>query len=262
MEAATAVDEQSLPDPETFARNYQLEALETAKKKNTIIFLETGSGKTLIAVMLLRSYAYAIRKPSRHIAVFLVPTVVLVNQQAKVIEMHTDLKVGKFWGEMGVDLWDARTWNEKLNEFEVFVMTPQILLDNLRHTFFKLSDIKLLVFDECHHARGRTPYACIMTEFYHHHLSFSDELPRILGMTATLVNSKGSNSRFVYEKQISELENLMNSKVYTVPSELELSPYVSFPTPKIKLYEHLHSPQQEKLFDHLMGQLKFLKRKV
>ncbi|CAO1944109.1 unnamed protein product [Urochloa humidicola] len=31
-------------------------------------------------------------------------------------------------------------------------MTPQILLDNLRHSFFRLRDIALLIFDECHHA--------------------------------------------------------------------------------------------------------------
>nr|CAD1820290.1 unnamed protein product [Ananas comosus var. bracteatus] len=68
------------PDPESYARSYQLEALERAVRQNTIVFLETGSGKTLIAVMLLRAYAHAIRKPSRRIAIFLVPTVVLVSQ--------------------------------------------------------------------------------------------------------------------------------------------------------------------------------------
>ncbi|KAG6470340.1 hypothetical protein ZIOFF_071405 [Zingiber officinale] len=61
-------------------RSYQLEALEKAKKDNTIIFLETGSEKTLIVVMLLRSYAFAIRKPLQHIVVFLIPTVIWVTQ--------------------------------------------------------------------------------------------------------------------------------------------------------------------------------------
>lgn len=60
--------------------SYQLEALEKAIKQNTIVFLETGSGKTLIAIMLLRHYAYLLRKPSQYIAVFLVPQVVLVSQ--------------------------------------------------------------------------------------------------------------------------------------------------------------------------------------
>jgi endoribonuclease Dicer len=63
-----------------FFHSYQLEALEQALKQNTIVFLETGSGKTLIATMLLRSYAHLLRKPSRFIAVFLVPEVFLVRQ--------------------------------------------------------------------------------------------------------------------------------------------------------------------------------------
>jgi endoribonuclease Dicer len=54
--------------------------LEHSLKQNTIVFLETGSGKTLIATMLLRSYAHLLRKPSRFIAVFLVPEVFLVRQ--------------------------------------------------------------------------------------------------------------------------------------------------------------------------------------
>ncbi|PNY05694.1 endoribonuclease dicer 2-like protein [Trifolium pratense] len=43
------------PDP---VSNYQLEALDKAIRENTIVYLETGFGKTLIAIMLLRSYAY------------------------------------------------------------------------------------------------------------------------------------------------------------------------------------------------------------
>nr|TKV94982.1 hypothetical protein SEVIR_9G331900v2 [Setaria viridis]TKV94983.1 hypothetical protein SEVIR_9G331900v2 [Setaria viridis] len=41
-------------------RRYQLEALERAVAGNTVAFLETGAGKTLIAVLLLRAYAHRI----------------------------------------------------------------------------------------------------------------------------------------------------------------------------------------------------------
>ncbi|KAJ4968818.1 hypothetical protein NE237_015519 [Protea cynaroides] len=226
-------------DPFTFARSYQLDALEKAMKENTIVFLETGSGKTLIAVMLLKNYAYHLRKPSQFIAVLLVPTVVLVNQQAKVVERHTDLKVGKYWGEMGVDYWDAATWMKELDKYELFVMTPQILLDALRHNFFKLEIIKLLIFDECHNARGRSPYACIMTEFYHQHLrSNATQLPRIFGMTASPIKSKGPDLPCVFGKEILELESLMNSKIYTVANESVLAEFIPFSTPKLKFYKH------------------------
>nr|GMD70111.1 endoribonuclease Dicer homolog 2-like [Ipomoea batatas] len=152
-------------DPVPFARSYQLEALETAIRQNTIVFLETGSGKTLIAIMLLRSFAHLIRKPSPYIAVFLVPTVVLVTQQGEAIRKHTDLRIGKYWGEMGVDYWDAKMWMQQVQNFEVLIMTPAILLAALRHSFIGIDMIKILIFDECHNARGKHPYSCIMTVY-------------------------------------------------------------------------------------------------
>ncbi|XP_063937160.1 endoribonuclease Dicer homolog 2-like [Daucus carota subsp. sativus] len=133
-----------------------------AMEQNTIVYLETGSGKTLIAIMLLHSYAHLLRKPSSFIVVFLVPTAVLVSQQAEVMKMHTDLKPRKYWGVMGVDYWNVVDWKKEHDEFEVLVMTPQILLDAMRHSFIKLETIRILKYDECHHARGKQPYACIM----------------------------------------------------------------------------------------------------
>ncbi|KAK7390695.1 hypothetical protein VNO78_18703 [Psophocarpus tetragonolobus] len=50
-----------------------------------------------------------------------------------------------------------------VDEVLVFVMTPAILLNCLRHSFFKLNLIKFLIMDECCHVRGKHPYACIMT---------------------------------------------------------------------------------------------------
>ncbi|XP_057984824.1 endoribonuclease Dicer homolog 2 isoform X9 [Hevea brasiliensis] len=200
-------------EPLPFARSYQLEALEKALKQNTVLLLETGSGKTLVAIMLLRSYAHLLRKPSPFIAVFLVPQVVLVHQQAEAVESHTDLIVGKYCGEMGVDFRDAASWKQRLQKHEVLVMTPQILLDGLRHSFIKLDLIKVLIFDECHHASGKHPYACILTEFYHRQLSFGNcNLPRIFGMTASPIKSKGAKSEPTYWPKITELENMMHSK--------------------------------------------------
>ncbi|KAK4260565.1 hypothetical protein QN277_003661 [Acacia crassicarpa] len=127
--------------------------------------------------------------------------------------MHTDLKVGMYWGDMGIDFWDAATWKVEMQKHEVLVMTPAILLSGLSCGFFKLNMIKVLIMDECHHARGRYPYACIMTEFYHHQLkSNSSDLPRIFGMITSLIKSKGGNSELTVWKTIAELESLMHSK--------------------------------------------------
>ncbi|RAL54301.1 hypothetical protein DM860_001429 [Cuscuta australis] len=232
-----------MPGALPFARSYQLEALEKAMKQNTIVFLETGSGKTLIAIMLLRSFGHLIRKPSPYVAIFLVPTVVLVTQQGEAIKKHTDLKVGKYWGEMGVDFWDANIWNRQVELYEVLVMTPAILLVALRHSFLKIEMIKLLIFDECHNARGKHPYSCIMREFYHCQLqSINVELPRIFGMTASPIKAKGSSSGDDYWIEIGALENLMNSKVYTCASDSVLAAYIPFPTSKVRTYHDIDVP--------------------
>ncbi|XP_055829779.1 endoribonuclease Dicer homolog 2 [Solanum dulcamara] len=257
---AVSENQQLSADPLPFARSYQLEALETALKQNTIVYLETGSGKTLIAIMLLRSYAYLLRKPSPYIAVFLVPTVVLVTQQGDALMMHTDLKVGKYWGEMGVDFWDAATWKQQVDDHEVLVMTPAILLAALRHSFLHIDMIKVIIFDECHNARGRHPYASIMMEFYHPQLTReSAQLPRIFGMTASPIKSKGSSTADSYWQKIHDLENLMNSKVYTCSSESVLAEYIPFSNPKLKIYEHVDIPCT--LFVTLARDLERLKEK-
>lgn len=40
-------------------------------------------------------------------------------QQSEVVALHTDLKVGKYYGEMGVDFWDEATWKQELDKYEV-----------------------------------------------------------------------------------------------------------------------------------------------
>ncbi|TYH87955.1 hypothetical protein ES332_D01G154000v1 [Gossypium tomentosum] len=252
--------QQHSSDPLPFARSYQLEALEKAIKQNTIAYLETGSGKTLIAIMLLRRYAYLIRKPSPFNAVFLVPQVVLVEQQADAVEMHTDLNVGKYWGDMEVDFWDDAKWKQEIDKYEVLVMTPQILLNGLRHGFFKINMIKVLIIDECHHARGKHPYASIMTEFYHRQLEAGvSDLPRIFGMTASPINTKGANSADSYWQKIHELETIMNSKVYTCVSESVLAQFVPFSIPKFKFYQDMEIPYV--LYARLVQELNVLKVK-
>ncbi|XVE75158.1 hypothetical protein DITRI_Ditri12bG0072900 [Diplodiscus trichospermus] len=254
------ITQQLSADPLPFSRSYQLEALEKAIEQNTITYLETGSGKTLIAIMLLRSYAYLIRKPSPFYAVFLVPQVVLVKQQADAVQMHTDLNVGKYWGEMEVDFWDGAKWKQEIQKYEVLVMTPQILLNGLRHSFFKINMIKVLIFDECHHARGKHPYASIMKEFYHRQLEAGvSDLPRIFGMTASLIKSKGANSADNYWQNIHELETILNSKVYTCSSESVLAQFIPFSTPKFQLYQHMEIPYV--LYARLVDELNLLKEK-
>lgn len=59
-------------------------------------------------------------------------------QQAEVLRKHTNLRVAHYCGDMNVDYWDRRRWAKELAEQDVWVMTPQILLNILRHGFIKV----------------------------------------------------------------------------------------------------------------------------
>jgi hypothetical protein len=52
-----------------------------------------------------------------------------------VIKSLTDLNVGFLCGEMGVDFWSRDHWRNWLAQHECIVLTPQLLLDALRHGF-------------------------------------------------------------------------------------------------------------------------------
>lgn len=76
-------------------RDYQRELFERAKKENTIAVLDTGSGKTLIAVLLLRwiiDQELENREAGRppRISFFLVASVTLVYQQFSVLFHNLD----------------------------------------------------------------------------------------------------------------------------------------------------------------------------
>ncbi|KAJ9688889.1 hypothetical protein PVL29_014506 [Vitis rotundifolia] len=204
----------SKKDPRAIARGYQLELCKKALEENIIVYMGTGCGKTHIAVLLIHALGHLIKKPQKNICVFLAPTVALVQQQAKVIEESIDFKVGTYCGNSR-RLRTHHDWEKEFEQYEVFVMTPQILLRSLYHCFIRMELIALLIFDECHHAQVQSnhPYAEIMKIFYK---TSTTRLPRIFGMTASPVVGKG------------------NITVYSVENQQELERFVA--SPKINVY--------------------------
>lgn len=60
---------------------------------------------------------------------------------------------------MNADLWTAKIWEKHLGENMVIVCTAEVLYQGLMHSFVRLEDINLLVFDEAHHAKKSHAYA-------------------------------------------------------------------------------------------------------
>ncbi|XP_024538863.1 endoribonuclease Dicer homolog 1 isoform X1 [Selaginella moellendorffii] len=215
------------------ARAYQLEVLSQAEEGNTIAFLETGAGKTLIAVLLMKRKAELLQR--KILTVFLVPKVPLVYQQAEVIRERTNFNVGHYCGEMVQDFWDSKRWQREFQSKEVLVMTAQILLNILRHSIVRMEDIDLLILDECHHAVKKHPYSLVMSEFYH--LAPKEKRPKIFGMTASPVNLKGVSNQEDCAVKIRNLETKLDSVVCTIRDRKELEKHVPMPSETVVEYD-------------------------
>ncbi|RUS20581.1 putative dicer-like protein [Endogone sp. FLAS-F59071] len=230
-------------------RQYQIELYDKAVVGNIISVLDTGSGKTLIAIMLIKEMAARERteraaqperlciptclKPALHnyqtkLSVFLVERVPLVFQQARAIDGYCDLRVGFYCGQMGVDLWGVPQWSEIMETKDVLVMTAQIFLNMLRHGLVSLNRVNLLIFDECHHAKLKHPYNLIMREFYDG--CPEESRPKIFGMTASPVSSKAGGSKAGVHSTASQLEKTLDAQIFTASNLTEFRRLVNRPS--------------------------------
>ncbi|GIZ41243.1 hypothetical protein CKM354_000455600 [Cercospora kikuchii] len=217
-------------------REYQIELFERAKQQNTIAVLDTGSGKTLIAVLLLRWVIdNEIENRSRglpaKISFFLVASVTLVYQQYSVLECNLDHNVARLCGADNTDRWNSARWLKELAENKVIVCTAEILNQALAHSYLKMSQINLLIFDEAHHTKKNHSYARIIKDFY-----LTEELasrPRIFGMTASPIDAKMD-----VVQAASELECLLDSKIATT-SDMSLAAAIKKPKEEVLSYDAL-----------------------
>lgn len=89
---------------------------------NIIAALDTGSGKTLISLLLIKWIA-SLEKSRGKAIIFLVPKVTLVEQQYAYIQRNSSLKVGKLHGALELDLSDRTGWKQRIESCDVLVMT-------------------------------------------------------------------------------------------------------------------------------------------
>jgi ERCC4-related helicase len=156
-------------------RLYQQTILYTAVKKNTLVVLPTGLGKTNIAVLLAanRLNSYIGSK-----VLILAPTKPLCDQHVESMRKFLDIapeKIQLFTGMIKpakrADMWKTCS---------IIVSTPQGLENDIISSKISLDDVSLLVFDEAHRAVGDYSYVFI-SKLYVKRASH----PRILALTAS-----------------------------------------------------------------------------
>jgi len=196
-------------------REYQLELFEKAKTQNVIAVLDTGSGKTLIAALLLRwtlqqEMEARSRGNPKRVAFFLVDKVALVFQQHAVLTCNLDYPIEKLCGDMISWQESKEFWGKMFDDNMAIVCTADILKTCLHHSWIRMDQINLLIFDEAHHTKKGHPYASIIKDFYAK-ATPEENRPRILGMTASPVDAKVAPERAALD-----LERLLHSKIVTV----------------------------------------------
>ena len=177
-------------------RDYQQKIFEKAKNQNSIIYVETGRGKTFISIMLMADLLEIdLTKNISNIPIknnkkilFLVCDTSLILQQKNSIEENLGITVNTIQGkknkkskseyEIFRKLWDSAN---------IFVAIPTILYKLFSVGFLTIFEVDMIVFDECHHTDSEHPYNKIMNEFYFFYKkkNVQKKFPQIIGLTAS-----------------------------------------------------------------------------
>ncbi|MHC1579398.1 MAG: DEAD/DEAH box helicase [Candidatus Alkanophagales archaeon] len=191
-------------------RAYQITIAEKAKRDSLMVVLPTGLGKTVIAALVIAD------KLKEGKILFLAPTRPLVEQHASFLKEVLNIEPSLIKTLTGSVPPDKRKllWEEA----KVIVATPQVVENDLLSGRIELSDVALVVFDECHRAVGNYAYVYI-SEKYHEQRAAAGGRPLVLGMTA----SPGSD-----EARIMEICKNLRVKSLEVRTEHDpdVAPYV------------------------------------
>ena len=156
-------------------RLYQETILDTCTKKNTLVVLPTGLGKTNIFLMLasnrLKNY------PDSKI-LLLGPTRPLIDQYFETFKKHFEIneeEMAIFTGfvkpEKRAELW---------KKSKVIFSTPQGLENDVIAERIKLEEVSLIGFDEAHRAVGDYAYVFVAKQYHK-----KSKMGRIVGLTAS-----------------------------------------------------------------------------
>ena len=171
----------SLEEPETTEkREYQLAIAMKSLDANTMVILPTGLGKTAVALLTAASRIY--NEGGK--VLMLAPTKPLVEQHLRYFEKYllaktADGSEGSPYVMFTGDAPPAERTSD-WNRASVILATPQVIKNDVIAGRYTLSDVTLMVVDECHRAVGNYAYVFLAQRY----LASADK-PLLLAMTAS-----------------------------------------------------------------------------
>lgn len=142
-------------------REYQKQISERGSEESTLVALPTGTGKTIIAVLVAAQRSHSTNQP----ILFLAPNKPLVDQQYESFKELLSVDEGEFLRVTGEINPDDREeiWNELESEF-VFA-TPEVIENDIISGTLDISQFGLITFDECHKVSGEYAYTFIAEQY-------------------------------------------------------------------------------------------------
>ncbi|XP_060586933.1 antiviral innate immune response receptor RIG-I-like [Ruditapes philippinarum] len=209
----------NVEDTDVSLRDYHKElAQEGLKGANVVIMAPTNSGKTRVACKITQEH---LRRKRDGKVIFLVENETLAYQQGKVFSKllpayRTKVISGTVQRDKKMFLKDF------IHIRDILVVTAQILLNSLKtKEIDSLEKFSLIVFDECHHAKGFHRYNEIMGHYIDMKFQNVSPLPQVVGLTASLGIGGNSDHKAAMDHMEKLLTNLDAAFLCTVRQNKE-----------------------------------------
>ncbi len=177
-------------------RKYQEEIFKTCIKKNCLVVLPTGLGKTLIALMLTieRMKTFPGEK-----VLLLAPTRPLAEQHQQYFKKN----LSELFGEMQLFTGNINATNRKKiwQTADIIFSTPQCIANDLKKELYSLKEVCLLIEDEAHRCMKNYDYKYIAQRY-----KIQADHPRIIGLTASPGSEKKKIRDICKNLSIEEVE--------------------------------------------------------
>jgi len=228
-------------------REYQQKIFETCTKKNCLVVLPTGIGKTLIALML--TIERMSKFPGEKV-IMLAPTKPLAEQHLIYFKKH----LPELFGDMQLftGAINAESRKKIFRTADIIFSTPQCIANDIKKSLYNLKEVCLLIEDEAHRCIKNYDYNFISQKY-----QSQAKNQRIIGLTASPGGDASKIKQICKNLSIQEVElrTRESQDVKQYLQELEFEKIiVDFP-PELEEIRHII----KKIFDQYVEELRYRK---